>query len=121
MNHFIVDGRYRDLLEYHGIDVSEVLRKAMLPGDILNRRTITMKEDQYYRFLTAIESVGNIPGLAVKLSTSESIEKFSPPIFAAYCSRNAGMCIERLARYKGLIGPMKFDVVRVEGRLSDRR
>ncbi len=31
MNHFIVDGRYKDILEYHGINAFEVLRKAMLP------------------------------------------------------------------------------------------
>ncbi|MGN0159910.1 MAG: hypothetical protein ACI4AQ_00795 [Lachnospiraceae bacterium] len=54
MNHFILDGRYKDILEYHGINASEVLRKAMLPGDILNHKTITMKEEQYYRFLDAI-------------------------------------------------------------------
>lgn len=44
MNRFIVDGRYKDIIEYHGIDVSEVLKKAKLPGDILNHKTITMKE-----------------------------------------------------------------------------
>lgn len=118
MNHFIVDGRYKDILEYHGINVSEVLRKAKLPGDILNHKTITMKEEQYYRFLDTFESIGNIPGMAVKLSTSESIERFSPPIFAAFCSKNARMCIERLARYKKLIGPMRFEITETEDTLT---
>lgn len=110
MNHFIVDGRYKDILNYHGMDVGEVLRKAQLPGDILNHKTITMKEAQYYRFLDAIDEVGNVSGLAVRLSTSDKIEQFSPPIFASYCSKNARMCIERLARYKKLIGPMHFEI-----------
>lgn len=118
MNHFIVDGKYKDILEYHGIDIGEVLRKAMLPGDILNHKTITMKEKQYYRFLDAIESVGNIPGMAVALATSDKIEQFSPPIFAAFCSKNARMCIERLERYKKLIGPMKFEVTESEDELA---
>lgn len=118
MNHFLVDGRYKDIIEYHGIDVSCVLRKAKLPGDILNHKTITMKEDQYYRFLDAIEAAANVPAMAIKLSTSESIERFSPPIFAAFCSKNARMCIERLARYKKLIGPMQFHVTTEENTLT---
>lgn len=115
MNHFIVDGRYKDILEYHGIDAGEVLRKAMLPEDILNHRTITMKEDQYYRFLDSIELIGNVTGLAVALATTERIEQFSPPIFASFCSKNARMCIERLARYKKLIGPMRFEISEGDG------
>lgn len=118
MNHFIVDGRYKEILEYHGINVSQVLKKAMLPEDILNHKNITMKEDQYYSFLNAINDVSGIKGLPLKLSTSEDIEKFSPPIFAAYCSKNAKMCIERLSRYKNLIGPMKFDVQEKDKTLS---
>jgi len=118
VNHFIVDGRYKDILEYHGIDASEVLRKAMLPRDILNHQTITMKEEQYYRFLDAIETASGIPGMAVKLSTSQSIERFSPPIFAAFCSKNARLCIERLAHYKKLIGPMKFEITEKEDTLT---
>lgn len=39
---------------------------------------------------------------------AEAIEHFSPPIFAAYCSKNGMVCIERLQQYKGLIGPMQF-------------
>lgn len=109
MDRFIVDGRYKDILEYHGIDVSEVLKRAMLPGDILQHRTITMKEEQYYRFLDSIERVGNVPGLAVSLATTEKIEHFSPPIFASFCRKNAKMCIERLAKYKKLIGPMRME------------
>lgn len=115
MNHFIVEGRYKDILEYHGIDTGEVLKKARLPGDVLNHRTITMKEDQYYRFLDSIETVGNVTGLAVSLATTDKIEQFSPPIFASFCSKNAKMCTERLARYKKLIGPMSIEISEENG------
>jgi len=116
MNHFIVDGRYKDILEYHGINSGEVLKKAGLPGDILLRKTITMTEEQYYSFLDAIQTVGNVKGLAVKLSTTEKIEQFSPPIFASFCSKNARMCIERLAKYKKLIGPMEIKTEEADGK-----
>lgn len=110
MNHFIVDGRYKDLLKLYGIDVEVVLKKAELPGDILNHKIVTMKEEQYYRFLAVIGEVSKEKGLAIQLSTADSIENFSPPIFASYCSKNGMVCIERLARYKKLIGPMCFAV-----------
>jgi len=108
MNQFIVDGRYKEILEYHKIDYREVLKKAELPVDILCRKTITMTEQQYYSFLDSIEVVGKIKGLAVSLATTDKIEQFSPPIFASFCSKNARMCIERLAKYKKLIGPMSL-------------
>ena len=48
MNCYILDGRYRDLLKFFNIDVVTVLRKARLPEDILNHKSIKMKELDYY-------------------------------------------------------------------------
>lgn len=110
MEHFIVDGRYKDLLKYHGIDAGIVLKKAQLPEDILNHKSITMKEEEYYRFMEAIDIVGCDSTMPIKLSTTTQIENFSPPIFASYCSKNGRICIERLAKYKKLIGPMSFRI-----------
>ena len=110
MKNYILDGRYKDLLLYHGINVEEVLRKAQLPTDALNHRIPTMTEEGYYRFMTAIGELSEDDALPIKLSCTNRIEAFSPPIFAAYCSKNGAACIERLARYKRLIGPMRFIV-----------
>lgn len=35
MNHFILDGRYEDLLEHYGIDVSAALKKVDLPEFVI--------------------------------------------------------------------------------------
>lgn len=110
MNHFIIDGRYKDLLKYNGIDGDMVLKKANLPIGILNHNSITMKEKEYYRFMKAIGTISNDLSMPIKLATTEQIENFSPPIFASYCSSNGKVCIERLARYKKLIGPMCFQI-----------
>ena len=115
MNHFILDGRYKDLLQWHGINVEEVLKKAQLPGDALSHRVPTMTEEGYYRFLQAIEDVTHDPGMPIKLATTNKIEAFSPPVFASYCAKNGAVCIERLARHKRLIGPMQFVVTTEEG------
>lgn len=114
MNHFIIDGRYEDLLKYFGLDPRAVLRKVQLPEDIFKHKTVTMQEEEYYRFLNAVSQVSDDPALPVKMATTNQIESFSPPIFASWCSKNREMCINRLERYKKLIGPMRFLVIKNE-------
>ena len=114
MSRYILDGRYKDLLQWHGIDVEAVLKKAELPGDALNHRVPTMTEAGYYRFMEAIDELRKDDELPIKLSCTNKIESFSPPIFASYCAKNGAACIERLARYKRLIGPMRFLVTKHE-------
>lgn len=115
MDRFILDGRYGDLLKFYGISVEEALRKAGLPGDVFSHRTPAMKEEDYFRFMEAVGSLISDPEMPVRIACTDRIEAFSPPIFASYCSRNGRICIERLARYKKLIGPMFFHVTRDDG------
>lgn len=88
MNHFVVDGRYEDLLKYCGLDPEAVLKKAQLPEDIFRRKSVTMKEGEYYRFMEAISKLSTDSQLPIRMSTMNQIESFSPPIFASWCSRN---------------------------------
>lgn len=110
MNKFILDGRYGDLLKYFGINMDEVLRKAQLPGDAFAHKTPVMSEEEYYRFMDVLGERITDPEMPIKIACTNKIESFSPPIFASYCSKNGKICIERLARYKRLIGPMIFIV-----------
>lgn len=80
MNYFLIDGRYDDLLWHYGLDPQAVLRQAELPADTLNHDRITMKEEQYYRFMQAIDELKTTDDLAVKMATADQIETFSPPI-----------------------------------------
>lgn len=115
MNRFILDGRYGDLLGFYGISVEEALQKAGLPGDVFSHKTPAMKEEEYFKFMEAVGSLILDPEMPVYLAYTGKIEVFSPPIFASYCSKNGRMCIERLARYKKLTGPMVFLVRRGRG------
>lgn len=110
MNKFILDGRYGDLLRFYGINVEEVLRKAGLPGDVFSHKTPVMREEEYFKFLEVVGTMVTDPEMPIHIACTEKIEAFSPPIFASYCSKNGRVCIERLARYKRLIGPMVFQV-----------
>lgn len=100
MNHFIVDGRYKDVLQLHGINIGEVLKKARLPEDTFCHNIVKIKEQDYYGFMDAIEFVSGDTKLPIKLSTTSQIENFSPPIFASYCSKNGRICIEDLQDIK---------------------
>lgn len=115
MNKFIVDGRYAELLNYYGIRVEEALRKAELPGDTFCHKAPVMKEEAYYRFMDAAGALIIDPQIPIQIACTDQIESFSPPIFASYCSKNGNVCIERLARYKKLIGPMVFQVQKEDG------
>lgn len=50
------------------------------------------------------------PFTPIEIATANQIESFSPPIFAAYSSRNGNIFIKRLAKYKKLIGPLSFKI-----------
>lgn len=114
MNHFVVDGRYEDLLKFQGIDPATILKKVGLAENAFQRSTTLMKEEEYYRFLTEISLASNDPELPIKMATAHQIESFSPPIYAAWCSENGEVFIERIQRYKKLIGPMRFMITMSE-------
>ncbi|WP_257210666.1 AraC family transcriptional regulator [Actinomyces ruminis] len=64
----------------------------------------------YYAFMEAVGGMCPDEETAFELATCEGLEQFSPPIFAAFCSPDGRTCVERLARYKKLIGPLSFSV-----------
>lgn len=55
-----------------------------------------------------MEQLSDRDDLAVSLATHQGVEQFSPPIFAAYCSRDGASCLSRLAELKPLIAPVRY-------------
>lgn len=108
MNKFILDRKYGDLLQSVGISIREVLKKAQLPEDILSHQVPAMTIEEYIRFMNALKELSPDSSSPINIGTIEAIETFSPPIFAAYCSKNALICMKRLSKYKKLIGPLIF-------------
>ena len=110
MNHFILDGRYEDLLSHYKFNVEEALKKANIPEDCFKKLHPSMSEQQYYNFMGAIGDQISDPFTPIEIATTNPIESFFPPIFAAYSSRNGDIFIKRLAKYKKLIGPLSFKI-----------
>ena len=114
MDKYILDGQYGKYLEMIGVHVGEALKTAGVPEDIFSRKRPMLDEESYYRFMDAVGSQVTDPKLPIAIATADNIESFSPPIFAAYCSRNGRVCCERLAAYKRIIAPMKYIVTEDE-------
>ena len=109
-NYFILDKKYSDVLEKLGLNTQEVLKKAQLPQDLFNRKSPVMTIEEYIRFMESIKELSKDDSIPIKMGTIENLETFSPPIFAAYCSKNALTCMKRISKYKKLIGPLEFIV-----------
>ena len=118
MKHFLIDKNYGTYLSGMGFSIDEVLKKAMLPEDLFARQTPSLTAEEYFRFMGAIDVLAPDEQTPIRLAASEGIEAFSPPIFAAYCSRNALVCLKRLAQYKPLIGALLYQVEETETEVS---
>ncbi len=110
MKHFLIDRSYGDYLSGMGFSMDEVLKKAMLPEDLFARPAPSLTAEEYFRFMQAVDAPSSDAQTPIRLAASEGIETFSPPVFAAYCSRNALVCLKRLAQYKPLIGALLYAV-----------
>lgn len=114
MDKYILDGQYGKYLEMLGVHVGEALKKAGVPEDLFSHRNPVLDERDYYCFMEAVGSQVTDPQLPVTIASSDNIESFSPPIFAAYCSKNPRECMKRLSRYKRIIAPMRYDITDCE-------
>ncbi len=110
MKHFLLDKNYGAYLAGMGFAPEEILKKAELPQDLFARQAPALTTEEYFRFLQAIDALAPDAQTPVRLAAGEGIEAFTPPIFAAYCSRNALVCLRRLAQYKPLIGALRYQV-----------
>ncbi|MCG8419280.1 MAG: AraC family transcriptional regulator [Proteobacteria bacterium] len=115
---FPVEPGWQVLLKDLGIVASDVLRRATLPEDLFSRPRATLKTDEYFRFWRAIEEEVNDPLFPLRLGQAVTTEFFYPPIFAAMCSPNMLIAMQRLSHYKRLVAPQALHVTEETGVVS---
>lgn len=115
MDRYILDGQYGKYLEMIGIRVGEALKTAGVPEDLFSRKKHVLDEADYYRLMDAVGAQITDLRLPIMVASAYNIESFSPPIFAAYCSKNGRACLERLSRYKRIIAPMRYELSETDG------
>ena len=115
MDKYVLDGQYGKYLEMIGVRVGEALKESGVHEDLFSHQKPMLDEAAYYRFMDAVGKQITDPKLPIAIASAENIESFSPPIFAAYCSKNGRICIERLSQYKRIIAPMRYEVAEEDG------
>lgn len=118
MEKYVLDGQYGKYLEMAGIHVGEALKASHVLEDLFSRKKPMLDEADYYRFMEAIGNQVKDPDIPIIIASADNIESFSPPIFAAYCSKNAKVCCERLGRYKRIIAPMRYEISETDNLFS---
>ena len=112
MSHkYTIEMGWQVLLKDMGISPQDVLRHAQLPLDLMSQKAPTLTAGEYFRMWDGIAHVmRDDPTFPLHLVQSMTVEVFSPPIFACFCSANLNVAANRLAYYKPLVGPMRLDV-----------
>ncbi len=96
------------------IDIGRVLRRACLPEDLFARDEPRIDTDEYFRLWKAMEAEADDPEFALRVADRLTAEVLPLPMFAALCSPNLLIALERLARYKLLVAPVVMEVHRDE-------
>jgi len=110
-NHVYAIGEgWKAILAQAGVDHVDVLRRAGLPEDLLNRDNVRLSTDSFLRFFEAMDASVGDSNFWVRLTEAMRPEYFEPPVFAALCSPDLATAAERLARFKPLIGPIVVTV-----------
>ena len=107
-NRFIIDRKFADLVESVGISITEALKKSNLPEDLFSHEIPSLTAIEYITLMEALKDLSIDECTPIKIGTMENLETFSPPVFAAYCSKNVLTCMKRLSTYKKLIRPLLF-------------
>ncbi|NEQ47222.1 MAG: AraC family transcriptional regulator [Leptolyngbya sp. SIOISBB] len=99
------------ILKDLGLSPQDVLRHARLPLDLFSQPTPQLSTEEYFRLWQGLETLlSSDPAFPLRVGQAISVESFSPPIFACFCSENANRAFKRLAQYKPLIGPLQLQV-----------
>ncbi len=106
---FSIDIGWRTLLKDFGLPVERLLRRAGLPEDLFSREQ-GLSTEEYFRFWCALEDEAGDPMFPLRIVETVTAESFDPPIFAALCSANLMQAVQRLAKYKQLMAPMRLQV-----------
>ena len=97
-----LDPALRIALREVGLSIENVMRRACLPVELLNREEPTVSAEGFFRFWEAMGEESGTLSVAIALGRLGATEGFSPPLMAALASPNLIIAATRLAHYKRL-------------------
>ncbi|HEY9846615.1 MAG TPA: AraC family transcriptional regulator ligand-binding domain-containing protein [Candidatus Caenarcaniphilales bacterium] len=103
------------ILKDLSLSPQDVLRHARLPLDLVSHPTPQLSTAEYFRLWQGLETLlSDDPAFPLMVGQAISVESFSPPIFACFCSENGNLAFRRLAQYKPLVGPLRLEVTETD-------
>ncbi|WP_425419675.1 AraC family transcriptional regulator ligand-binding domain-containing protein [Oricola indica] len=116
---FAIDVGWAALLDPLGIDPNDLLRAAALPADLFRRERPALDPESFFRLWRTLMAMIDDPAPGLALGRSVPSDSFSPPLFAAFCSPDLKVAMQRLSVFKPLLGPLTLDVAANDDALSD--
>jgi AraC-like DNA-binding protein len=114
---YALDSTWRPLLKDLGVLPANVLRRAGLPQDLLTRGDVRLEAADFHRFWGGLEAELADPLFPLRVCQAVRSETFSPALFAALCSPNFLVAVQRISRYKALVAPMDLRVSEDAGQM----
>lgn len=101
--------QFQQFLNGIGLPLDDLLEKAGIPN-LLWKEELKLTTDQYYQLLKAFNAVITDEQL-LQFSQIDNLQTFMPPFFAALCSKDGISAIQRIKKYKSLIGPISMEII----------
>lgn len=115
---YALDTTWRTLLKDLGVSPSNVLRRAGLADDLFQQPSVRLDPADYYRLWDSIEAETGDPLFPIRLCQAVRSESFSPLMFAVLCSPNLLVAARRIAQYKPLVAPIRFEVTKARSAVT---
>ena len=115
---YTVGPLWQVLLADLGLRETDVLRRAGLPDGFFTGPNGRLGPNEFYDFWRAMEAESGAEDCAIRFNECLPTDVFTPPVFAAMCSRNLMMAVRRLSRYKALLAPVEIRVIEDEDTVS---
>lgn len=108
------------MLQQLGPPMSDILRRVGLPDDLLWQRTARLAPVDFYRLWDEVSLSLGPDAIALWVCGAVRAEAFAPALFASLCSPNLIVALERLARFKALVAPIRLEVIETDGGVTAR-
>jgi AraC-like DNA-binding protein len=115
---FHMDKNIMILFKDLNLNVGNVLKRAKLPAGMFNQEKISLTTEQYFALWSGIETEMNDPFLPLKIGETFRMEHFDPTLFAATCSPNLAIALERISVFKRLLCPMELKINQNDNKLK---
>ena len=107
---FNIDPRWSGLLSDLGVRRADILRRSKVPEDLFARENPTLDPDAFYRLWVEFAEATGSETPALTLGQIMADNHFDPALFAVRCSPNLASALNRLAAFKPLVGPIRYEV-----------